>query len=174
MDSKEFAQILAAAREGDEAAATQLVRHYEPLIRSVARMRLRTSSLKRRFDSIDIYQSIVLDFLRLLKRGEFQLATPQDLANLLVTMACNNIMTKARRNYMEEQNLPVGFDVPDHAPAPPDQISDKDLAAMARARLTADEHRLFVARHAAAIVRVSGSPAANAVSNLIPTVCRAS
>jgi DNA-directed RNA polymerase specialized sigma24 family protein len=147
MDSKEFAQLLARVREGDEAAATQLVRHYEPLIRRVARMRLRSSSLTRWFDSIDIYQSIVPDFLRRLKGGEFQLDTPQDLENLLVTMARNKIVTKARGNHKEEQNLPVGFDVPDPAPAPPDQISDKDLAALARARLTDDEYRLFVAHH---------------------------
>lgn len=147
MDSEEFARILAGVRAGDEAAATQLVCRYEPLIRRVARMRLRSTSLQRWFDSLDIWQSIMLDFLRGLKEDQFRLGTPQDLANLLTTMTCNKIVTKVRKNYKDERNLSVRPDVPDPAPTPSNRFSDQELVAMARDRLTDYEYRLFVARH---------------------------
>lgn len=99
MSSKqEFVELLAAVRAGDQDAATKLVQGYEAQIRRVVRIRLTDPHLRRQLDSVDICQSVLGDFFQRATGGQFDLATPQQLTALLVTMAKNRLL-----QYVESQ-----------------------------------------------------------------------
>jgi hypothetical protein len=52
-----FRELIDRVRSGDEQAAIDLVRRYEPAIRRAARVRLSVPRLGRLLDSMDIWQS---------------------------------------------------------------------------------------------------------------------
>ena len=62
--SAEYSEFIRRIREGDEHAAEELVRRYEPEIRLEVRgwLRLRNPALRRVFDSMDICQSVLASF----------------------------------------------------------------------------------------------------------------
>jgi RNA polymerase sigma-70 factor (ECF subfamily) len=51
-----FVEFLRRIRQGDEQAAVELVRRYEPLIRREVRLGISDRRLNRAFDSIDVCQ----------------------------------------------------------------------------------------------------------------------
>ncbi|MBI3466204.1 MAG: hypothetical protein HY000_24585 [Planctomycetes bacterium] len=53
-----FREMIRRVRAGDEDAATELVRQYEPEIRREVRMRLTDPRLRRGIESVDICQSV--------------------------------------------------------------------------------------------------------------------
>ena len=57
-----FRELIARVRAGDEQAAAELVRRYEPAIRRAARVRLVDTRLNRLLDSMDICQSVLASF----------------------------------------------------------------------------------------------------------------
>ena len=91
-----FAPLLARAREGDANALTELVRHYEPEVRTVARVHLGLA-LRPFLDSMDVVQSVHQSLLLALKQGKFELHTPQDLVALTVTMVRRKVAQHWRR-----------------------------------------------------------------------------
>jgi hypothetical protein len=82
----EYAEFVRRIREGDEHAAEELVRLYEPEIRLEVRgcLRLRNPALRRVFDSMDICQSVLASFFTRAAIGEFDLDEPSQLIRLLV------------------------------------------------------------------------------------------
>ena len=54
-----FADFVRRIRAGDERAAAELLRHYEPFIRREVRFRLQDRRLQRVFDSQDICQLVL-------------------------------------------------------------------------------------------------------------------
>jgi DNA-directed RNA polymerase specialized sigma24 family protein len=83
-----FEDLIRRVRAGDEAAAAELVRRYETLVRRTVRLRLRDPRLQRLLDSVDICQSVLASFFARAALGQFELNTPQDLCRLLTAMAC--------------------------------------------------------------------------------------
>lgn len=57
MDDADLAQRMAQASEGDQAAVSDLLRHFEPEVRMVVRGRL-PKTLRSQFDSTDFVQSV--------------------------------------------------------------------------------------------------------------------
>ena len=55
-------ECIRRVRAGDEQAAAELVRRYEPLIRREVRFQLEDRRLCRVFDSMDICQSVLASF----------------------------------------------------------------------------------------------------------------
>jgi RNA polymerase sigma factor (sigma-70 family) len=143
MENSDFARFVAAVRAGDQAAAAELVRRYEPYIRRVVRMRLHDSRLRRLFDSMDICQSIMASFFRHAAAGEFDLETPRHLGNLLVRMALNKLATKARGLPQQEGLLPSDWDAIDPHLSPPDRAVQQETLHAIRSRLSEDELLLF-------------------------------
>ena len=94
-----FAYPLARVRAGDEPAAAELLKLYEPRIRRVVRVRFATSprSLRRQMDSTDICQSVMGDFFVRAAMGQFDLDSPAQLVGLLAKMAQNKVIGHARR-----------------------------------------------------------------------------
>jgi RNA polymerase sigma-70 factor (ECF subfamily) len=102
LDERSFQDWIARVRKGDEEAAAQIVRHFEPELRRVIRLRLTDPFLRRLFDSSDICQSVMANFFVRLSLGQFHLEQPQNLLNLLVTMARNKVLNLARDKKREK------------------------------------------------------------------------
>jgi DNA-directed RNA polymerase specialized sigma24 family protein len=138
-----FSQFLAAVRAGDQQAASELVRRYEPYLRGIIRMRLQHAPLRRLLDSMDICQSVLALFFARAAQNRFDIQTPEQLARLLARMAVRKFLNKARRQGNHPDSLPAGWDLIDPEPSSARQIDSRDLLDAVRTRLTAEELDLF-------------------------------
>ena len=80
-----FSDLLAQARQGNEAAMHQLVTEYEHEVHTVARIRL-GAALRPYVDSIDLVQSVHKSLMIGLQEGKFDISTPQNLIALALTI----------------------------------------------------------------------------------------
>jgi RNA polymerase sigma-70 factor (ECF subfamily) len=146
----EFTEFIDRIRAGDGEAAAELVRRYEPLIRREVRMRLTDPALYRLFDSGDVCQSVLRSFFVRVAAGQYELAEPEDLARLLVTMARNKVASRARnlrrrpadRNRVEVTALEQLEAVTDSRPPPDEAVAGRDLLKAVLGRLSSEERRL--------------------------------
>ena len=150
--STSFDELIRRVGSGDEQAAAQLVRDFEPVVRRVLRGRLRGAGARREFDSLDICQSVLANFFVRVAAGQYDLKEPDDLIKLLVTMTRNKVAEKVRRQHrlrrdsrrtvggVEELAL-AGMD-----PTPSRVVAGNELLDQARQRLTAEERQLVELR----------------------------
>jgi RNA polymerase sigma factor (sigma-70 family) len=148
-----FHQLLQRVRVGDPSAAAELVRAYEPVIRRAVRFRLGRGKLRPFLDSLDICQSVLVSFFVRAAAGQYDLAGPEDLVRLLVSMALNKVAGHARKELAErrdrERTVSSGrraFLVADPAPPPDAQAADRELLATVYRHLTPAELRLIELR----------------------------
>jgi RNA polymerase sigma-70 factor (ECF subfamily) len=148
----DFAALMRRVRAGDEEAAAELVRHYEPVIRRVVRIRLVDARLRRVFDSQDICQSVLGSFFVRAALGQFEVDTPEDLLKLLTQMARNKLSDQARRQAVRgvggedtgvAATVPDMNAVPSPDPSPSKQVALRELLHEARRRLSEEERRLL-------------------------------
>jgi RNA polymerase sigma factor (sigma-70 family) len=92
-----FADLIARVRSGDERAAAEIVKQYEPEIRREVRVRLHDPRLRRVLDSMDICQSVLGSFFVRVASGQFELNRPDELIRLLMTMTRNKVVGQVRR-----------------------------------------------------------------------------
>jgi RNA polymerase sigma-70 factor (ECF subfamily) len=92
-----FEDLMRRIRAGDGDAANELLRRYEPTIRRVVRVRLVDARLQRLFDSMDVCQSVFGSFFVHAALGDYELATPEQLLGLLVSMSRKKVIDKSRR-----------------------------------------------------------------------------
>jgi RNA polymerase sigma factor (sigma-70 family) len=104
-DNNSFLTFLDRVRTGDQKAAEELVRRYEPEIRREVRLRLRDSRLRRDFDSVDICQSVMASFFVRAALGQYDLQKPDDLIRLLVTMTRNKLVSQVRKQQTQGRDL---------------------------------------------------------------------
>jgi RNA polymerase sigma factor (sigma-70 family) len=149
-DDPSFRDLIRRVRVGDEAAAAELVRRFEPSIRRMVRVRLRDSRLDRHFDSRDICQSVLASFFVRAALDQYQLDEPRQLLNLLAAMARNKLVNQvhrqqaACRDYRREE--PAGDDIQEvmaPGPSPSRQLTVHELLQEARRRLSPEERRLL-------------------------------
>jgi RNA polymerase sigma-70 factor (ECF subfamily) len=100
-----FLTFLDRVRTGDQKAAEELVRRYEPEIRREVRLRLRDSRLRRDFDSVDICQSVMASFFVRASLGQFEVNKPEDLIRLLVTMTRNKLVSQVRKRQTQGRDF---------------------------------------------------------------------
>jgi RNA polymerase sigma-70 factor (ECF subfamily) len=148
-----FSAFITRIRAGDEQAAVELVRQYEPLIRREVRLHLEDRGLNRLFDSMDVCQSVLASFFVRAAAGEYDLQQPGQLVKLLVTMSRNKLASAARRARRQKRDhrkvaadsdklhLAVAGD-----PSPSVQIAGKELLERLRALLSEEENRLVELR----------------------------
>lgn len=91
-----FADLLSRARQGEQAALTELVSGYESEIRTVARVHLGLA-MRPFLDSMDLVQSVHQSLLVALQKGKYELHTPADLVALTVTMVRRKVAQHWRR-----------------------------------------------------------------------------
>src|SRR5213080_462665 len=92
-----FQELVARIRAGDNAAAAELVRRYEPAIRRVAHIRLGEAHLRHLLDSLDICQSVFASFFVRAALGDLELNSPEDLLKLLVAMSRRKVVDQVRK-----------------------------------------------------------------------------
>jgi RNA polymerase sigma-70 factor (ECF subfamily) len=145
-----FQELITRLRSGDPTAATELVRTYEKEIRRTIRVRLTDPRLRRTLDSMDICQSVLANFFVRASAGQFDLDQPEQLLRLLLTMARNKIIDKARMEQVRCRELGRGqpgslellAQLPDRRETPSQVVAGKELLETARGLLTNEERYL--------------------------------
>jgi RNA polymerase sigma-70 factor (ECF subfamily) len=144
-----FAELMQRMRAGDEQAATDLVRTYEPEIRRAVRAWLTDPRLGRILDSMDICQSVLANFFVRVAAGQFELEQPEQLLRLLVAMARNKLRDHARKLRAERRDQrrlaagPEALQTVASGQATPSQIvADQDLLRCLLQKLSPEERSL--------------------------------
>jgi RNA polymerase sigma-70 factor (ECF subfamily) len=142
-----FAELIARIRRGDEQAASELVRRYEPAIRRAVRFRL-DRRLGAMLDSMDICQSVLASFFVRAASGQYELDRPEDLHNLLLAMARKKLAMQARkqraqrRDHRRRAEIADAGELPAPATTPSQQVAARELLALVHERLTPEERQL--------------------------------
>src|SRR5262249_41050913 len=124
-----FRHLLARVADGDEAAIAEVVRQYEPVIRTMVRAWLRPWELRLRkvFASYDICQSVLAWFFLKGASQRYDLASPENLQKLLKVMVRNRVFYHVR----QWKNAAASGPLPDElegGDAPPDEtLADKEI-----------------------------------------------
>jgi len=154
-ESLDFVDFVRRIRAGDHAAAAELVRRFEPLIRREVRMRIGDDRLNRAFDSTDVSQSVFASFFSRAATGEYELDRPDQLARLLMSMARNRLVSRVRkerrlvRDVRRVSTAPEALDqVGDARPSPSEIVSRKEEWEFVKTSLSDEEHQIFELRGA--------------------------
>jgi RNA polymerase sigma-70 factor (ECF subfamily) len=169
LQGDEYTDFIRRIRQGDEHAAEEMIRRYEPEVRLEIRtmLRLRDPRLRRVFDSMDICQSVMASFFVRAAVGDFELDDPSQLIRLLVGMARNQLAERVRYEQRHRRDVRrVGADaiedrgIPSQAETPSEVISRRELLAKVRERLTNEERQVAELRSQghdwASVARVMG------------------
>jgi RNA polymerase sigma-70 factor (ECF subfamily) len=153
MDPLDFAELIARVRHGDDQAAAELVRRYEPAIRRAVRFRLTDPRLRRTCDSMDVCQSVLASFFVRAASGQYDLESPEQLLRLLTTMARNKLLNQARQQQAARRDHRLMADdlaahePTDAVPSPSQQAEARELLAEVHRRLAPDERQLVELRN---------------------------
>jgi len=147
MFEETFSDLIGRIRAGDERAAADLVRRYEPEIRREVRFLLRDPFLRRTFDSMDICQSVMSSFFLRAALGEYHLDRPEDLIRLLISMTRNKVVdaTRRQRAQRRDHRRTTSLEAVEPAastPSPSQIVEGRELLAAFRTRLSEDEWHL--------------------------------
>jgi RNA polymerase sigma-70 factor (ECF subfamily) len=149
IEEPDFHDLLRRLRSGEREAYAALVERYGSILRMVVRARLTDPGLRRVFDSVDICQSVFLNFYLRITAGEFDLESPKQLLSLLATMARNSLSNQAKRQHADKRDLcrldqeaaPETVLV-DPGPSPSSIVAGKELLEKVRARFSHEERWL--------------------------------
>ncbi len=143
-------ELFGRLRQGDEQAAAELFRRYEPAIRRRVRvwLRLQDARLRRVFDSMDVCQSVLASFFVRAAAGQYELNEPEQLIALLFRMARHKLahhvagQQAQRRDVRRHEDAAAAATVSDPAASPSSQVAGRELLQEVRRRLDAEERRL--------------------------------
>lgn len=143
-----FTELIDRVNSGDEQAASQLVKEFEPVVRRELRFRLRDSRARFELESMDISQSVLGNLFVRLATREYDLREPGDLIRLLVTMTRNKIAERLRGQHRQRrdsrrtlsgvENLSLASSVP----TPSRVLAGKELLEQVQQSLSAEERQL--------------------------------
>jgi RNA polymerase sigma factor (sigma-70 family) len=147
MSDPTFGDLITRVRAGDDAAATDLVRRYEPEIRREVRFLLRDPFLRRSFDSMDICQSVMGSFFLRAALGEYDIDRPEDLIRLLISMTRNKVVdaTRRQRAQRRDHRRATSLDAVDieaATPSPSKVVEHRELLSALRGKLNDEERQL--------------------------------
>lgn len=146
--NESFVAWLDKVRAGDQAAAADLVRQYEPLVRRMVRLRLEDRGLCRVFDSMDVCQSVMASFFVRAAAGQYDLHNAEQLTKLLVTMARNHLISAARRQRQQKRDhrrlAPADSleRLASRESSPSQRIAGEELLSRLRQELSEEEQRI--------------------------------
>lgn len=145
-DDPDFAVFLRRIRDGDDRAAEELVRRFEPMIRREVRMRIGDKRLRRAFDSVDVSQSVLANFLSQAAKGRYELEGPEQLMRLLMTMTRHRLVSRARRERRLVRDVRRSAAEPgilegvvDSRPSPSEIVSRKEQWEVLKSSLSDEE-----------------------------------
>jgi RNA polymerase sigma factor (sigma-70 family) len=137
--------LLRRIRAGDEEAAAEFFRTYEPHVWRVVRARLRARGMRRASDSSDLCQVVLASFLVGSAVGRYDVADTDGMKRLLARIANNRVIDLARRPEFRQPTLPIGgdetegVDVAAPGPGPASQVALCELLQRADRLLTDGE-----------------------------------
>ncbi len=145
-----FADFIRRIRAGDDQAAAELVRLYEPLIRREVRLHLEDQRLCRLFDSMDVCQSVLASFFVRAAAGQYDLDQPEQLVKLLARTTRNKVASAARmqnRQRRDQRRVTCGdagaLDrVADTEASPSEQAEGKELLQKFQQALSDEERQV--------------------------------
>jgi RNA polymerase sigma-70 factor (ECF subfamily) len=143
-----FSELIERVGSGDEQAASQLVKEFEPVVRRELRFRLRDSRARLELDSMDISQSVLSNFFVRAATRQYDLKESGDLIRLLVTMTRNKVAEKLRSEHRQRRDSRrtilgvenVVLASPD--PTPSRVLAGKELLQQVRECLNEKERQL--------------------------------
>lgn len=149
-DDASFSEFFRRVRAGDDQAAAELVRKYEPALRLEIRLRLTDPKLRRLLEPADLCQSILKSFFLRAATGQFDLDSPEKLLALLRTMARNKVTNQVRKQQALRRDIRRDVRLDDGGAAPvagtdpsPSRLAiGRELVDALHARLSADERRM--------------------------------
>jgi RNA polymerase sigma factor (sigma-70 family) len=148
-DEAGFRDLIRRVRAGDEAAAADLLRQYEPEIKRLVRVRLTDPRIRRAVDSMDVCQSVLANFFVRAAAGQFDLDEPGQLLKLLLRMTQNKVRDHVRRRQAEcrdvrrESRGPEALaQLPGQEATPSHIVAGRELLQEVRRRLTTEERYL--------------------------------
>jgi RNA polymerase sigma-70 factor (ECF subfamily) len=147
-DTNSFAELMGRVRAGDDQAAAELVRLYEPVVRRVVRLRLKDPRLRQVLDSMDVCQSVLGGFFVRTAAGEFDVEGPEQLVGLLAKMARNKVASAARQQYRQCRDVRRGAGgdevaaVADSQTSPSQVVAGKELLSRCRELMSDEERQL--------------------------------
>ena len=143
-----FAELIQRVRQGDEDAATELVRRYEPAIRRAVRFRLTDARLGSVLESVDICQSVMGSFFMRAASGQYEIDSPEQLQKLLVAMAKNKLAFQARKERAQRRdnrrNVAAADDQVFVSPSstPSRKVAAREMLQEVHKRLSPEERQL--------------------------------
>jgi RNA polymerase sigma-70 factor (ECF subfamily) len=150
-DAVAFADLIRRVRSGDQQAAVELVRRYEPEIRTQVRLWLLRRSLKLRtaFDSMDICQAVLASFFVRAAAGQYELGRPDQLIALLVGMARNKLSEQVKYHQSQRRDArrvrPLGYvqeEIAAGGDSPSAEVGGRELLQKVRSQLTQEERQI--------------------------------
>jgi RNA polymerase sigma factor (sigma-70 family) len=138
-------ELLRRIREGDEAAAAEFFRTYEPHVRRVVRARLRIAGMRRVSDSSDLCQVVLASFLVGSAVGRYDIEDTEAMKKLLARIAANRVIDLARKPEFRKPAVPVvgpgadGVQPVARGSSPASQIALQELIQKANQLLTDSE-----------------------------------
>jgi RNA polymerase sigma factor (sigma-70 family) len=147
MNADGLETLLERLRNGDPDAAEQLIRAYEPYLRMVVRRQL-SPSLRRKFDSIDVVQSMWADVLDGFRGGDWNFSNPEQLRGFLAKAARNRFIDRSRQQRRSlELEFPLGESGDEVAAPtaikPSQEVQASDLWQQMLALCPPDHHELL-------------------------------
>ena len=107
-----FEDLIRRVRAGDQDAAADLVKRYEPAIRRAVRFRLTDTRLMRVLDSMDICQSVFASFFVRTANGQFDIEARLLARYLhdseLASVALNDAAAYAQTKGSRTSRIPIG------------------------------------------------------------------
>ena len=142
----DFLDLIQRARSGDQTAATELVRRFEPFIQRMVRIRMYRRGdrdrLRHDIGSADVCQSVFRSLFRGLRKNRYRLEGPGDLEKVLHVMIRYNLATKARRSSVKLRELLGDFEQQgwiDSGPQPDQEVAQQELITAIQEELSAEE-----------------------------------
>jgi RNA polymerase sigma-70 factor (ECF subfamily) len=154
VDAPTFDELIRRMRAGDQDAATELVRRYEPAVRRAVRFRLANVRLGTLLESMDICQSVMASFFIRTASGQYELETPEQVLKLLTAMARNKLNSQARKQNAQRRDCRrVAAVIQDEmrfvaaGESPSMEVAARDLLQEIDRRLSPDERLLLDMRN---------------------------
>jgi RNA polymerase sigma factor (sigma-70 family) len=139
-------ELLRRIGDGDQAAAEEFYREYEPHVRKVIRARMRAAGLpsRRLSDSSDLCQAVLAGFLVNSAVGRYKLDDSDAVRKLLSKIAANRVIDLARRPEFRKPAVPIaggaeGVEPVAHGSSPESQVALHELIQKADRLLTKSE-----------------------------------
>jgi RNA polymerase sigma-70 factor (ECF subfamily) len=146
MRSDPLDDLLGRLNDGNLAAAEQVFRTCEPLLRKVVR-RLLLPSLRPKFDSSDVVQSVWADLFHVFQKGGNRFVSADHLRAFLVRATKNRFIDLYRRHHgalEREEPLPdFDLELPTPLPQPSDVIQEDDMWDKLLALCPPEHHELL-------------------------------